>query len=89
MSWDSMLRGAVLSIAANPAVRAFFRRYGMRLGVARFVAAEELEGTLEAVRKLNDQGLLVTLDYLGESVAEPKLAEEAADQAVRVLRAIQ
>jgi len=89
MSWDSMLRGAVLSIAANPAVRTFFRKYGMRLGVARFVAAEELEGTLEAVRKLNDQGLLVTLDYLGESVADPKLAEEAADQAVLVLRRIE
>ncbi|WP_309118429.1 proline dehydrogenase family protein [Paenibacillus sp.] len=88
MSWDSFMRGAVLTVAGNAGIRTFFQKYGMRLGVARFVAAEQLEETLTAVERLNKQGLLVTLDYLGESVSEQALAEEAAEQAVRVLRAI-
>lgn len=88
MSWDGFLRSAVLTIAGNRAVRSFFQSYGMRLGVSRFVAAEQLEETLEAVLRLHRQGLMATLDYLGESVTERRLAVEAADQAVAVLRRI-
>jgi len=88
MAWDSLLRRAVLSVAGNPGVRTFFEKYGMRLGVSRFVAAERLTETLDTVLRLNRQGLMVTLDYLGESVTERSLAEEAADTAVLALRAI-
>jgi proline dehydrogenase len=88
VAFDSFLRSAVLTVAGNRGVQAFFQKYGMRLGVSRFVAAEQLEETLDAVLRLNRQGLMATLDYLGESVTEYSLAEEAADQAVRVLRRI-
>lgn len=87
--WDVFLRGAVLTVADNRAVRSLFETYGMRLGVKRFVAAEQLEEALDAVCRLNEKGLLATLDYLGESVQEKQFAEEAADQAIRVLRRIQ
>ncbi|HZG55766.1 proline dehydrogenase family protein [Paenibacillus sp.] len=88
MAWDAFFRSAVLTAAGNPAVRAFFEKYGMRLGVARFVAAEALEETLEAVLRLNRQGLMATLDYLGESVTDRALAVDAADQAILALRRI-
>jgi len=88
MALDNMLRGAVLSVAGNRVVRSFFRKYGMRLGVARFVASEQLEEALDVVLRLNRQGLMVTLDYLGESVTERALAEDAANQAVLTLRRI-
>ncbi|WP_199614526.1 proline dehydrogenase family protein [Paenibacillus alkalitolerans] len=89
MSFDSFLRSAVLTVAGNPAVSGFFHKYGMRIGVARFVAAEQLDDTLDAVKRLNDQGLLATLDYLGESVKEKSAAIEAADKAIEVLGRIQ
>jgi len=88
VAWDAFFRSAVLTAAGNPAVRAFFEKYGMRLGVARFVAAEALEETLEAVLRLNRQGLMATLDYLGESVTDRALAVDAADQAILALRRI-
>ncbi|MCI3922392.1 proline dehydrogenase family protein [Paenibacillus sp. TRM 82003] len=88
MGFDALLRGAVLGVSGNRAVRAFFEKYGMKLGVSRFVAAERLEETLDVVRNLNRQGLSATLDYLGESVTDRRLAEEAADQAIAVLAGI-
>jgi proline dehydrogenase len=49
---------------------------GRRLA-ARFIAGEELDDALRAVRRLNAEGFAVTLDYLGESVHEAAAAEEA------------
>jgi proline dehydrogenase len=88
MAFDAFMRSAVLAVAGSRGVRTFFQKYGMRLGVSRFVAAEQLEETLDAVLRLGRHGLLATLDYLGESVTERSLAEEAADQAVLLLRRI-
>ncbi|WP_274362268.1 proline dehydrogenase family protein [Paenibacillus thermotolerans] len=88
MGFDSFMRSAVLTVAGNPAVSGFFQKYGMKIGVARFVAAEQLEETIRVVRGLNEQGLMATLDYLGESVSDRRLAAAAADKAIEVLSAI-
>ncbi len=48
-------------------------RYGMssKRGFARrFIAGESVEEAIEVVRPLPDRGLLLTLDYLGESVQD-------------------
>jgi proline dehydrogenase len=68
MGWNSVLRTVILLAAGNPLMRRLAGRYGMKLGAGRFVAAETLEETVAKVKKLNERGLLVTLDYLGESV---------------------
>lgn len=75
---DRLLRKTVLMVADLAPVRWLFLKYGMKLGVDRFVAAETLPETLEKVRGLNEEGMLVTLDYLGENVLDPGQAEETA-----------
>ncbi|MFD0677703.1 MULTISPECIES: proline dehydrogenase family protein [unclassified Paenibacillus] len=75
---DRLLRKSVLTVADFPPVRWLFLKYGMRLGVDRFVAAETLPETLDKVRGLNEAGMHVTLDYLGENVLDPGQAEETA-----------
>jgi proline dehydrogenase len=54
----------------------------------RFVAGETLDQALAVARKLNQQGITVTLDHLGESVTSLAEAAEARDVYVRVLNAI-
>ncbi|NOU94488.1 proline dehydrogenase [Paenibacillus sp. LMG 31456] len=75
---DRLLRKSVLTIAEFAPVRWLFLKYGMKLGVDRFVAAETLPETLEKVRGLNEEGMHVTLDYLGENVLDSGQAEETA-----------
>ena len=61
---------------------------GKRLS-RRFVAGETLGDALAVARKLNGEGLTVTLDHLGESVSTLDEAAQARDVYIRTLDAIQ
>src|SRR5512133_3132929 len=54
----------------------------------RFVAGETLDQALAVSRRLNDEGIAVTLDHLGESVTSLDEAAEARDVYLRTLSAI-
>ncbi len=54
----------------------------------RFVAGETLDQALAVARKLNAEGITVTLDHLGESVTNLADAAEARDVYLRTLNAI-
>ncbi|MBX3045761.1 MAG: proline dehydrogenase family protein [Anaerolineales bacterium] len=67
------------------------RRLIMSLGVSRrmarrFVAGDELSDALHAVRKLNNDGMLATLDLLGEHTADAAAANAST---ARIVDAIQ
>ena len=64
-----MLRRLLLYLSEAGWPRRMVTHWGVARQVAlRFVAGETLEDALRACRELNNKGLLVTLDYLGESV---------------------
>lgn len=50
----------------------------------RFVAGEALDEAISAARVCNDQGMLVSLDYLGENVATAADAQRAHDAYLEV-----
>ena len=54
----------------------------------RFVAGETLDQALAVSRRLNDEGITVTLDHLGESVSSLDEAANARDVYVKTLTAI-
>src|SRR4051794_16723087 len=64
-----MLRRFLLYLSAAGWSRSLVTHMGLAKRVARrFIAGETIDEALAAVKALNAQGLLVTLDYLGESV---------------------
>lgn len=65
-------------------------RYGMsaRGFARRFIAGESVEEAVDAVKPIAARGMLLTLDYLGESVATAAEADQAAREYVHILRAI-
>jgi len=54
----------------------------------RFVAGETLEDALRVIRKLNAQGMRVTLDHLGENVTSEEMSRQAAEDYVTALQTI-
>lgn len=61
-------------------------RHGLAWRVAgRFVAGETLDEAIQVTQALNERGLLVTLDYLGESVTDEALATAARDEILHAL----
>ncbi|MCB9422576.1 MAG: proline dehydrogenase family protein [Ardenticatenaceae bacterium] len=51
----------------------------------RFVAGETVDDAIDAARALNNQGLLATMDFLGESVTSAADAVAARDEILRLL----
>jgi len=90
-----MLRRVLLYLSEAGWAKAVVTKMGAARRVAlRFVAGESLDDALRASRELNEKGLLVTLDYLGESVNRAEdtqavvatytsLIEQIASQKVR------
>ena len=72
-------------------------RYGMPLVpkpivgkvAKRYVAGEEIPDAVRAIRKLNDEGAMATVDVLGEEVHEPSEAEAAVEQYLGLLETIE
>ncbi|NAZ81451.1 proline dehydrogenase [Kineococcus sp. R8] len=70
-----MFGQALLGVAGNTAVRAAVTRSSVSRGVVdRFVAGEDVDQALVAVRALAGRGLRVTLDRLGEDVTDDEQA---------------
>ncbi|CAI2718489.1 proline dehydrogenase family protein [Nitrospina watsonii] len=55
----------------------------------RFIAGENLETALKNIYKLNDNGYLCTIDVLGEDTHNPGQAENARDEYIALLKAIE
>lgn len=69
----------VLAVTEHPYVRRLFTELGLgRMLAERFVAGEQLDDAIEVARTLNSQGIMVSLDHLGEHVHSAETAERAA-----------
>ncbi len=55
---------------------------------SRFVAGQSLEQAIGVIQGMNERGIAVTLDHLGENTSSPEEAGEAANEVIRALEAI-
>ena len=84
-----MLRSLFLFLSRQRHLRRWVETSGVaRQLSARFVAGETLEDALRVGRKINSEGITLTLDHLGESVTSLAEAANARDVYVQTLTAI-
>jgi proline dehydrogenase len=81
----SIGRGIILGISENKLVKNFIGKYGFKLGAKRFICAEELKDTVVEVKRLNEEGFLITLDHVGEGITTREEAIEATNEAIAIL----
>jgi proline dehydrogenase len=81
-----MLRGLLLYLSRHPGLRRWAESSrAAGLVTRRFVAGRTLDQALAVCRRLNRQGLLVTLDRLGENVTSGEEASAAAEAYLEAL----
>jgi proline dehydrogenase len=88
---DAASKAFFHSLAQVRLLQRIASRYGMARdkGFAhRFIAGESIEDAVVAVRGVAEQGLLLTLDYLGESTATTAEADAATRDYLRILDTI-
>jgi proline dehydrogenase len=73
-----LLKGTLLYLANRRPVHRLVMRHDLLRGMTqRYVAGEELTDGIVVAETLNTQGLMVSLDHLGESVTNPAEARRA------------
>src|SRR5947199_9176098 len=84
-----MLRDTLLYLAQNERLHQFVISNGATRSVSRrFVAGETLDEAIQATRVLNQRGMHVSLDHLGENVSDTREATAAARAFIVSLDAI-
>ena len=84
-----MLKDTLLYLAQNENLRNFVVHNKATRGVSRrFVAGEALDEAVQATRGLNQRGIRVALDLLGENVSDEKEAQAAARNYIDALDSI-
>jgi proline dehydrogenase len=84
-STNAIFRKGILVATNNGALRRFVRRYGMKLGAARFVAGETLDECIVVLKELNARGLRTNTTILGEGVRDEATANRVVESYIRVL----
>ncbi len=85
-------KAAFTMLAGSNRLKALASRYGMRRPgsfARRFIAGEKVEEAIAAAQEVERQGLMVTLDLLGESVASRADALTATHAYLEVVDAIE
>jgi proline dehydrogenase len=84
-----LLRQVLLGASRNERLRAVVENAPVsRSVVARYVAGNRTEDAVRAARELVDEGLMVTIDYLGEYTTDQTQAEQKAQAYLTLLAAL-
>jgi proline dehydrogenase len=90
--FEALPKAAFTMLAGSDTLKALASRYGMRRPgsfARRFIAGEKVEEAIAAAQEVERQGLKVTLDLLGESVASRADALTATQEYLAVIDAIE
>jgi proline dehydrogenase len=85
----SLMQSFLLALSHSKQLRQMMVRFGPARALARrFVAGEKQAEVIAAAQGLNQQGLLATIDYLGENVVSEIEARDATTEILDLLAAI-
>ena len=83
------MRSALLYLSEREGLKDFAARFSFfkRL-TTRFVAGEDIDETVEAIRQINAEGCTASFDHLNESVTSEAETQEEVREYLRILKAI-
>ncbi|MUT65293.1 proline dehydrogenase family protein [Paenibacillus sp. NEAU-GSW1] len=87
MDGTELYRKVMLTLSGSKPVKSLSMKYGKRLA-SRFIAGDRLEDALDRIEMLNNQGIKVTLDHLGEGIKHLDEASGYRDEYLHLVRGI-
>lgn len=84
----NLTRDFFIALSNNQFLNENAKRWGFRLGAEKFVAGTDLPHAAERVKELNERGISVALDNLGEFVFDRSEADAAKNKILQVIEYI-
>lgn len=85
---ERVLRNFFLFLSKNRFFTKLAKKYGLRFGAGKFVAGETIPDAVKTIKELNEKGMAVTIDHLGEFIVSEAEAREAAEGCIKAIEAI-
>jgi proline dehydrogenase len=85
---EKLMKNFFLFLSKNKSLTKAARKYGLRFGASKFVPGETIDQAVKVIKELNNQGMSVTTDYLGEFVSDEKVADERVELSIKMIEAI-
>lgn len=88
LNLQAITKNFFLFLSNNKTLDRLAKKYGSRFGADKLVGGETFSQAIPVIKQLNDDGLVVTVDHLGEFVESESEARERAQEAVETIDAM-
>lgn len=81
-------RSFFLYLSKNKALNRAAQKWGGNIAAGKIIGGTDFPSSVPFIRTLNEQGLAVTVDHLGEFVTNEAVAKERTDECIRTIEMI-
>lgn len=81
-------RSFFLYLSKNKALNRAAQNWGGNIAAGKIIGGTDFQSSIPFIRTLNEQGLAVTVDHLGEFVTSEAVADERTDECIQTIEQI-
>ncbi|OMI05769.1 proline dehydrogenase [Bacillus swezeyi] len=85
---EVITRDFFLFLSKSSILNRLARNWGSSVATGKIIGGKDFEASIPIIRKLNEQGLTVTVDHLGEFVDSKEVARERTQECIRAIQLI-
>ncbi|MFE0305166.1 MULTISPECIES: proline dehydrogenase [Bacillus] len=85
---ESVTRNFFLFLSKSSLLNHIARNWGSAVASKKIIGGKDFESAIPVIKRLNDQGMVVTVDHLGEFVTKAEIANERTNECIQTIQRI-
>ena len=85
---ESVTRNFFLFLSKSSLLNHIARNWGSAVSSKKIIGGKDFESAIPVIKRLNDQGMAVTVDHLGEFVTKAEIANERTNECIQTIQRI-
>ncbi|PCK23203.1 proline dehydrogenase [Bacillus pumilus] len=85
---ESVTRNFFLFLSKNSLLNHIARNWGSAVASKKIIGGKDFDSAIPVIKRLNDQGMAVTVDHLGEFVTKAEIANERTNECIQTIQQI-
>lgn len=85
---ESVTRNFFLFLSKSSLLNHIARNWGSAVASKKIIGGKDFESAIPVIKRLNDQGMAVTVDHLGEFITKAEIANERTNECIQTIQRI-